>query len=116
VKRSVKQCGFSRVMTSPFCIRVGAGPACQIMTLLFALSGTVSTVSAEPPQAMETQTAAAQQLASPEAPPGGPAASRQYTYSWLFSDATAMKPRGGTTEGPAVTISEARSAGFLALQ
>ncbi|MEM8497807.1 MAG: DUF6607 family protein [Pseudomonadota bacterium] len=29
---------------------------------------------------------------------------RRYTYSWLFTDGTDMKPRGGTTKGAAITL------------
>ena len=43
-------------------------------------------------------------------------APRQYTYSWMFSDADAMKPRGGTTSGPAVVLDQQVSADFQQLQ
>ena len=43
-------------------------------------------------------------------------APRQYTYSWMFSDADVMKPRGGTTAGPNVVLDQQVSAGFLQLQ
>ena len=29
---------------------------------------------------------------------------RQYTYSWLFSEAEKMKPRGGATQGPMIEL------------
>jgi hypothetical protein len=41
---------------------------------------------------------------------------RQYTYSWMFSDADEMKPRGGTTAGPNVVLDQQVSAGFQRLQ
>lgn len=41
---------------------------------------------------------------------------RQYTYAWMFSDQDAMKPRGGNTRGPAVTLDDTPSPAFLALQ
>ena len=43
-------------------------------------------------------------------------APRQYTYSWMFSDADGMKPRGGTTAGPNVVLDQQVSAGFQTLQ
>jgi hypothetical protein len=43
-------------------------------------------------------------------------APRQYTYSWMFSDADEMKPRGGTTAGPSVVLDQQLSAGFQQLQ
>ena len=43
-------------------------------------------------------------------------AQRQYTYSWMFSDVDAMKPRGGTTSGPAVVLDQQVSADFQQLQ
>jgi hypothetical protein len=44
------------------------------------------------------------------------AAPRQYTYSWMFSDADEMKPRGGTTAGPNVVLDQQVSAAFQLLQ
>ena len=43
-------------------------------------------------------------------------APRQYTYSWMFSDADEMKPRGGTTAGPNVVLDQQVSADFQQLQ
>ena len=43
-------------------------------------------------------------------------APRQYTYSWMFSDADEMKPRGGTTAGPNVVLDQQVSANFQQLQ
>jgi hypothetical protein len=43
-------------------------------------------------------------------------APRQYTYSWMFSDADGMKPRGGTTAGPNVVLDQQVSVGFQTLQ
>ena len=43
-------------------------------------------------------------------------APRQYTYSWMFSDADVMKPRGGTTAGTNVVLDQQVSAGFQQLQ
>jgi hypothetical protein len=54
--------------------------------------------------------AAAQDAASDSTSP------RQYTFAWMFSDDAQMKPRGGTTTGPAVSLDEAVSEGFEALQ
>ncbi|MFK7829068.1 MAG: DUF6607 family protein [Congregibacter sp.] len=31
---------------------------------------------------------------------------RQYTYAWMFAEGSGMKPRGGTSRGPAVTLDE----------
>ena len=42
-------------------------------------------------------------------------APRQYTYSWMFSDADGMKPRGGTTAGPNVVLDQQVSVGFQTL-
>ena len=41
---------------------------------------------------------------------------RRYTFSWLFTDDAAMKPRGGTTTGPDVTLASEPSAAWTALQ
>jgi len=41
---------------------------------------------------------------------------RQYTYSWMFSDDDEMRPRGGTTKGPAVTLVTSPSADWQRLQ
>lgn len=41
---------------------------------------------------------------------------RQYTYAWMFSNADTMKPRGGTSRGPTVTLDEDVSPAFIALQ
>lgn len=115
MKRGIKRCDFARAITSTCDSGVGARPACQIMALLLVLSGVVSAAPAEPPPGAEAEAAGV-----PSASPGksltDSAAARQYTYSWLFSDAVSMKPRGGTTQGPKVTISKTRSASFLALQ
>ena len=43
-------------------------------------------------------------------------APRQYTHSWMFSDADGMKPRGGTTAGPNVVLDQQVSVGFQTLQ
>ena len=43
-------------------------------------------------------------------------APRQYTYSWMFSDADEMKPRGGTTAGPNIVLDQQLSADFQQLQ
>ncbi|HEX9875325.1 MAG TPA: DUF6607 family protein [Gammaproteobacteria bacterium] len=44
------------------------------------------------------------------------AARKQFTFSWQFSDEDAMRPRGGTTRGPAVELAAAPSAEWRALQ
>jgi hypothetical protein len=41
---------------------------------------------------------------------------RQYTFSWPFESDSAMRPRGGTTRGPAVELAPAPSAAWRALQ
>ena len=41
---------------------------------------------------------------------------RQYTFSWMFADSDSMKPRGGTTSGPAVQLDSRTSAAFTGLQ
>ena len=41
---------------------------------------------------------------------------RQYTFAWMFSDAAAMKPRGGSTRGPRVALDTQVSGAFRALQ
>jgi hypothetical protein len=43
-------------------------------------------------------------------------ARKQFTFSWQFSDEDAMRPRGGTTRGPAVELTAAPSAEWRALQ
>jgi len=40
---------------------------------------------------------------------------RQYTYSWQFSDDDAMRPRGGTTSGPDVTLATGATDAWQAL-
>jgi hypothetical protein len=47
---------------------------------------------------------------------GTGSAARQYTYAWMFSDDDAMKPRGGTTSGPQVTLDTRVADAFTALQ
>ena len=42
--------------------------------------------------------------------------SRQFTYSWPFSDDDAMRPRGGTTKGPPVKLDRQAGHGWQALQ
>ena len=37
---------------------------------------------------------------------------RRYTYSWLFTDGAAMRPRGGTTRGPELTLATKPSAAW----
>src|SRR5690606_17374812 len=41
---------------------------------------------------------------------------RRYTFSWPFTSDSEMRPRGGTTRGPAVELAEAPSAEWLAVQ
>src|SRR5690606_10448664 len=41
---------------------------------------------------------------------------RRYTFSWPFTSDSEMRPRGGTTRGPAVELAEATSAEWLAVQ
>ena len=37
---------------------------------------------------------------------------RQYTFSWMFTEAGTMKPRGGTTSGPEVQLDTRTSEAF----
>ncbi len=41
---------------------------------------------------------------------------RRYTFSWLFSEKDTMKPRGGTTSGPKITLNLSTSDAFQKLQ
>ena len=41
---------------------------------------------------------------------------RQYTFSWMFTEAGTMKPRGGTTSGPEVQLDTRTSEAFTRLQ
>ena len=41
---------------------------------------------------------------------------RQYTFSWMFTEAGTMKPRGGTTSGPEVQLDTRTSEAFAGLQ
>lgn len=41
---------------------------------------------------------------------------RQFTFSWPFSDACNMQPRGGSTQGAELTLDEDPHPGWLALQ
>ena len=41
---------------------------------------------------------------------------RQYTFSWMFTEAGTMKPRGGTTSGPEVQLDRRTSEAFTNLQ
>ena len=41
---------------------------------------------------------------------------RQYTFSWMFTEAGTMKPRGGTTSGPEVQLDTRTSEAFARLQ
>ena len=41
---------------------------------------------------------------------------RQYTFSWMFTEAGTMKPRGGTTSGPEVQLDTRTSEAFTGLQ
>ena len=41
---------------------------------------------------------------------------RQFTFSWQFSTECTMRPRGGTTTGPSVTLDENIHKGWLAIQ
>jgi len=43
-------------------------------------------------------------------------ATRQYTYAWPFTEGADMKPRGGTSRGPDVTLDERTAEAFEALQ
>ena len=41
---------------------------------------------------------------------------RRYTFSWLFIDDDEMKPRGGTTKGPEITLANTASSAWNDLQ
>ncbi|MEM1404193.1 MAG: DUF6607 family protein [Pseudomonadota bacterium] len=45
-----------------------------------------------------------------------PVQPRQYTYAWMFSENGDMKPRGGTTTGPGITLDVSVAPAFIALQ
>lgn len=45
-----------------------------------------------------------------------PAQEHQFTFSWPFSDADAMKPRGGVDRGAPVTLDTSPNPGWVALQ
>ncbi len=51
-----------------------------------------------------------------EAPAASSSAPHQYTFGWSFADDDSMKPRGGETTGPAVTLQAAPNPGWLAIQ
>jgi hypothetical protein len=42
--------------------------------------------------------------AEAEAVADGATTTRQYTFAWPFADSSALRPRGGMTQGPAVTL------------
>src|SRR5688572_20887940 len=54
---------------------------------------------------------AAEATSSPPKPAG-----HRYTFSWPLDDPTALKPRGGTTQGPEVTLDTSDSPQWRALQ
>lgn len=41
---------------------------------------------------------------------------RQYTYAWMFGEDDTMRPRGGTSKGPEVTLDSVPSSAFVGLQ
>lgn len=47
---------------------------------------------------------------------GDTRAERQFTYSWQFVDEDAMRPRGGTTQGPSVQLDHSPNAAWQALR
>ena len=51
-----------------------------------------------------------------ETPGQASPAARQFTYSWPFLDGDAMRPRGGTSKGPAVTLDRSVSPAWRALR
>jgi hypothetical protein len=59
--------------------------------------------------------ASAAQAAEPDEP-DGTASERRYTFSWPYADGSEMRPRGGTTRGPAVQLLEAPTAAWTQLQ
>jgi hypothetical protein len=50
------------------------------------------------------------------APAEAPPRTRQYTFAWQFLDGDAMSPRGGTSQGAAVTLDPKPSPAWRALQ
>jgi hypothetical protein len=50
------------------------------------------------------------------AEPDDETSERRYTFSWPYAEDGEMRPRGGTTRGPSVTLAEAPSAAWQALR
>ena len=60
--------------------------------------------------------AASLSIADQQTPLDKDVAPRQYTFSWMFTEAGTMKPRGGTTSGPEVQLDRRTSEAFSNLQ
>ena len=60
--------------------------------------------------------AASLSIADQQTPLDEDVAPRQYTFSWMFTEAGTMKPRGGTTSGPQVQLDRRTSEAFSNLQ
>ncbi|MGD8340728.1 MAG: DUF3750 domain-containing protein [Gammaproteobacteria bacterium] len=56
----------------------------------------------------------AAEAAEPDESDSGP--ERRYTFSWPYRQGSLMQPRGGTSTGPAVTLRDEPTDGWLALQ
>lgn len=65
--------------------------------------------------AAATTTTAPSPHPAPAADASSPA-EKQYTFGWGFADAESVKPRGGMTKGPAVTLEASPNPGWLAIQ
>jgi len=85
-------------------VNIGIDPLDLAIKLPFAgqfgLLGGQAAEAAEPDESDET-TVAAEPL-----DPTDLSAARRYTFSWPYSEASTMQPRGGTSRGPAVTLLE----------
>ena len=60
--------------------------------------------------------AASLSIADQQTPLDEDVAPRQYTFSWMFTEAGTMRPRGGTTSGPQVQLDRRTSEAFSNLQ
>jgi hypothetical protein len=54
--------------------------------------------------------------AAKTAVPDNPPEEHQFTFSWEFTDADDMKPRGGVTRGAPVTLDQSPNSGWVSLQ
>lgn len=66
--------------------------------------------------AQDTASSSADAEAGPDAAGSNAAGARRYTFSWPYTEASAMQPRGGTTLGPVVTLADSPTAAWQDLQ